>query len=228
MTLPNTEPVAFISKQEIGLEDFVVDLIVTETHEVTSRTTQYPVESGAQITDHAIRLPAKLVVEGVVASYEQTEFNIDFPQSGDIVNTYQRTVPIETWHRILTAIDNHEVFDVQTLMGRYQNMMIRKANANFDEKTGINLFFKIEMIELIEADQVEGIGVTNPGAAAEGRTATVSAGRIAAELSRYGYTGLGTEINGHTIEADGNERHSTGPSYSNGDQDLIDGLALVN
>ena len=48
-----------------------IDGYYAEEHRVRVRTTEYPVESGADLTDHVVREPYRLKLKGSATEYQQ-------------------------------------------------------------------------------------------------------------------------------------------------------------
>lgn len=167
MTNPVMVEVAMIGEQSLGLDDVVIHAYLREQHELRTTTTQYPVESGAEVTEHAVRRPVKLRLEGWVASRRQVPAPQDF---GLPTIEVDHAVPVRSWEKIAKALDEHTVMKVVTLLGVYPNMTIRKATAQVDRRTGQNLPFVVELEEVQLSPSVSGIGEDSPdpdGAAAD-------------------------------------------------------------
>ena len=120
-----------------------VDGFLDESHEREVTTTSYPVESGASLTDHAVRQPDKLTLTGWVSSLlPSSEANTSRPIS-------ERNV--EAWRRIGELMRDREPVTVATLLGSYHNMLIVKASAPVNRRTGRALRFTIELQEILFA-----------------------------------------------------------------------------
>src|SRR5678810_739366 len=54
--------------QSILIDGFLIDATISEEHRYESETTDYPVERGANITDHNRPLPIEVTLEGIVSN----------------------------------------------------------------------------------------------------------------------------------------------------------------
>lgn len=112
----------------------VADLYHEEEHEVTVSKTRQPLESGATLTDHAVRLPRRLKLQGMVS---------------DLVVTRGRERAADAWHRILALADARTRFDVFTPIAVYPNMMLVNAKTPRNRSTGGGLMFTLELEEVL-------------------------------------------------------------------------------
>lgn len=55
-------------RQLVKIGDLVLDCTMRETHGMTSKVTEFPVEDGAAITDHILNNPRELSVEGLITN----------------------------------------------------------------------------------------------------------------------------------------------------------------
>jgi Dit-like phage tail protein len=51
----------------IIVDGFIIDCSLNETHTLNSEATEFPVESGADLTDHIRQLPVEVLIEGMVS-----------------------------------------------------------------------------------------------------------------------------------------------------------------
>ena len=164
MTAPVEQQVALVGTQGFDGLDIVVHGIVREAHEIRTTTTQYPIESGSEVTEHAVRRPAKLTISGWVAARQTRTEQVE--REGVTVSVsaeaVDHSVPVSEWVKIVTALDDHSVFNAVTLLGVYPNMSIRKATAQLDERSGQNLPFVLELEEVQTSPTVGGIGEADP------------------------------------------------------------------
>lgn len=145
-----------------ALEGYV-DLYFDEKHEVTVSKTRQPLESGATLTDHAVRVPNRLTLQGLVSDLH--------------VRGAQRSA--EAWRRIRSMADARTQFDIITPLGIYTNMMLLNAETTRNVRTGEGLLFKLELEEvLIVHLTTAGIQEETLGEAAEDMGGEVSRGSV--------------------------------------------------
>ena len=108
-------------------------LYFDEKHEITVSKTRQPLESGATLTDHAVRIPDRLTLQGLVS---------DLVEGG-------RQRGADVWQRLRTLADARTRFDVVTPIGVYQNMMLVNAETSRNAGTGGGLIFKLELEEVL-------------------------------------------------------------------------------
>lgn len=113
--------------------DGIADLWSEDEHEITVAKTRQPLESGATLTDHAVRLPNKLTLTGLAS-----DLGVRGAQRG-----------AESWERIRELMDARTRFNVWTPVGYYADMLITSAKTTRNAGTGGGLIFKIELEEVL-------------------------------------------------------------------------------
>ena len=119
-----------------------VDGFPEEEHNLEVSLTGYPVESGATITDHAVKLPDKLTLTGYVSDLLPIE---ETPNPPNVRNA-------EAWRTIINLMERRERVSIVTPIRVYRNMIITKATAPISVQTGRSLRFTLELVELIQVD----------------------------------------------------------------------------
>lgn len=142
----------------IDLRAGTVDLVEREEHELGIDTTTYPIESGEEVIDHITQAPDKLKLTFVTSA---TSFTLPVQRTGDAATedsdatlTYGEIIdkqdrPYLAWQEIRAQMRRGTLFSVVSHLGRYENMVIARAEATVDEKTGTNLMGNVELIEII-------------------------------------------------------------------------------
>ena len=118
-----------------------VDGYLSEEHEASVSHTSYPVESGASLTDHAVRRPDKLKLEGWVSDLLPAD-------------TAFRGAPLqqraaEAWGQIDLLMTRRRPLTVTTRLKVYRNMLLTKASAPVNGGTGYGLRFTLELEEVL-------------------------------------------------------------------------------
>ena len=116
-----------------------MDGYYAEEHRVRVRTTEYPVETGADLTDHVVREPYRLKLKGAATEQQQGT------QAG-----------LQAWGAILAHINARRPITVVTRLGFYQNMMLVDAKVPINESTGLSLDIDMELKEILRANVTRG------------------------------------------------------------------------
>lgn len=130
---------------------FFDGIMSTETEEQLT-ITSHPVQSGANISDHAYREPTRITMEivmsDVMACRQPGQFNSFFDKS---VSAYRRLLDLQR-SRIPVS--------VHTRLGTYQNMLIETISAPDDASTRDGLRCTVTLREVLVAK----VGVTKVSA----------------------------------------------------------------
>ena len=119
-----------------------IDVVVREVHESDLVITSNPVESGAEVSDHAYMEPRRLTLEAVAASRD-----VD---AGAVSRTYEDLVRLQA---------SRQPFDVVTGLTLYRRMLIERITVNRDTRFGRVLFFAADLREVIIVDTQSAPGV---------------------------------------------------------------------
>lgn len=105
----------------IMIDDFLIDCSLSESHSFDSDVTEFPVESGSNISDNIRPLPIVVDIEGFVSN---TPIGL---MRDERVITSQK--PVETCYELLQAIrDEREPVTIQTSLRTYDNMALTRLN----------------------------------------------------------------------------------------------------
>lgn len=174
---------SFFSRMFIGTDrEFAgieMDAILLEQYDLSSVTTDHPVDAGADVTDHIIRQPRGYVLQGVVtdtpmgllAAADQIGSTVS-----SAVSFFRENVlgedPVEqavsrSTAAFLALVDLWErgaVIDIQTGMGLYPSMAILNIQVSVDEVRAGHLNF---VARLRQIPRVQLVLVTAEGASLE-------------------------------------------------------------
>ena len=146
---------------------FFDGIMSTETEEQLT-ITSHPVQSGANISDHAYREPTRISMEifmsDVMASRQPGQFNSYVDKS---VSAYRRLLDLQR-SRIPVS--------VHTRLGTYQNMLIETISAPDDASTRDGLRCTVTLREVLVAK----VGVTKVSARAWTTGTGTNAGEVVA------------------------------------------------
>lgn len=117
-------------RTSVGL--VVMDAVLSEDHQYSSRVTSYPIESGTQISDHIIKEPEIVTINGVVSD---TPINIFAP--------FNRS--INAFERLVQVYNNREPITVITGIKTYLNMVMTNLSVPRNFQSGQSLNFNITL-----------------------------------------------------------------------------------
>ena len=143
-----------------------IDGYYSEEHEFNVRTTDYPVESGATLTDHAQRQPYRLKLSGIASEV------LRGPRAA-----------ADAWAEILRHVEARRPVTVITRLGSYNNMLVVSGKAPIDSTTGLSLVVDLELKEVITATIVRSAVSALPAPTsgpAQDRQSPASRGRVTA------------------------------------------------
>ena len=138
MTTTSVESYAMIAgKTEVAASGLInrIEGVYAEEHRARTRTTEYPVETGADLTDHVVREPYRLKLKGTATEFHGGE--------GSALNA---------WAAVLKHIGERRPVAVVTRLGTYHNMILVDTKAPIDESTGLSLDFEMEFKEVLRAN----------------------------------------------------------------------------
>ena len=133
----------------------LIDVVVSENHEFRSRAPQFPVETGANITDQVIQEQRKVSLSCVVS-----DTPLRLPSMPRIKTTYELL-------RLLWKL--REPIVVITGIDIYRSVIIESISIPRDKTTGQALNFDVELVEItyarsntlyVDPDTVGGDSVT--------------------------------------------------------------------
>ena len=146
----------------------VIDSIPEEEHILSAETSNYPIDSGAILSDHIFIKPTELSIVGYVSDILVSKITT-------LVTPFRDR---EAWQRITFEMQKREVVTIVTLLETYDNMVITNVQAikNADNG-GSGLRFKMSLKQtLIAETQTTKLPKTNVTGAAENRTGLVNGG----------------------------------------------------
>ena len=159
------------TRTEIGVLAGRVDGYPIEEHRLDLRLTRHPVESGAILTDNAVKGQERLRLQGWVSDLQAAPGNeLGHDRAAD------------TWGAIVELFVNREPLEVVTALKVYHDMVITRAVAPVDKNTGRALKFTIDLAQILFADtEIARVAEdrVDPAGPAADRTSEVDAGDLA-------------------------------------------------
>ena len=116
-----------------------IDSYADEQHELRSSKTEYPLESGATVSDHLVTLPKRLQFTGFTS-------DLVVPRDSRIRDHTTRAE--EAWQRVIELQESRQLVSVTTGFGSYENMVVMRAIAHVNDRSGRSLRFTLEMEEM--------------------------------------------------------------------------------
>jgi hypothetical protein len=183
------EGTSTVKYKTVGTILYQLDGVISEQHESIATVTSHPVEYGVNLTDHVIKQPMKIVVNGIVTNSPSLAqlFNI-LPGDANFVSQAVSTFTgarVRNAYQGLIALQNaREPLRLQTGLMTYDNMILTNVSAPNNLEN--NLKVRLTFTEIFVADG------TNTGAL-QGITTTptdVDWMTVAATLGGLGIAGL--------------------------------------
>lgn len=144
-----------------GKITYFFDAVLRIEHVSPLRITKHPIQSGANISDHAFKLPDKLSLEIGMSDVMDTFTNGQFSElSSKSVSAFKTMKDLQSKRLPLT---------VTTRLGTYQNMLIEQIAAHDDSKTMHGLKAIVHLEQIITS-QVPIIQVVSKRRQVTGRT----------------------------------------------------------
>jgi len=148
-----------------GLAFIAFDAIVSVTHEGENQVTEYPVESGSNVTDLSRPRPRKLTISGIITDAPVNQLwgqynggNLTSLGNSSPNEALKATDPGATWNAagrpkfafaLLDLLRQRSVvFTVNTALETYNNMVIESCTINVTQTTGAALSATVVMKEL--------------------------------------------------------------------------------
>ena len=146
-----------------------VDATITERHSHRAQATRFPVEVGAEITDHVHQLPDSISIDGIISD---TPIGVIDGIAAEPERAQAR------YNELLRAKEDGETVDVVTALRSYENMVFEALEVRRDSNTGKAIGFTATLTEVRFA-VAERVAFTPQTAAAPRAAASKNAGPAA-------------------------------------------------
>lgn len=163
--LRNKRQIGTIIPQVVVDEQAIDDLMITS----------HPVESGANITDHAVKQPSTVYMR------------CGWSYSGTLTNITSAGLapgPRQAYEQLLALQASREPFDLVTGKRSYKNMLIRRLTQVTSIETENALVIDVEMQEVLIAD-VQGMSYSTSVSTGTAQPASVAIGQSTANDAAY-------------------------------------------
>ena len=139
------------NKARSHIGELYADIVLEEVHDSTVEITDHPVESGADISDHARIMPKMVTLRGGVSDSPPSALGMGFVNwaSSLLGGGVQSSRSQEFFEKLLQLQENLEPFDIMTRRRLYQNMLITSLTIPDEPNTANALLFTAECKEII-------------------------------------------------------------------------------
>lgn len=126
-----------------------IDTVITEGHNSEVVKTQYPVESGATLSDHVTVLPKRVTVGGLISDINSNEF-MDFGLVGQAkqMALEPNTRSSAAWKQLEEVQLKREPITLVTNLKSYSDMIIVSLSTRQNKDTVNSVFFTADLEEL--------------------------------------------------------------------------------
>jgi hypothetical protein len=135
-----------VRTRQIG--GIVVDCFVRESHQSRIKLTEFPIEVGANINDHAIILPKELEIQGVISNIPSNYF-FSKTSSNDFAAGSSLSRSASGFNLLLQLQQDREPINVVTGLRLYRNMVIVDIYADQTKETSGGAYFTCRFKEAI-------------------------------------------------------------------------------
>jgi hypothetical protein len=152
--------------QLVAINDFLIDCALKETHSFDSQVTEYPVESGSNITDNIRPLPITIEMECIVSNTPigiMQTFRNSLLQEDLSASELAPTKPSEDAYDMLLRIRaKREPITIRTSLRTYENMALKTLNIPRAADVGDALRFSATFQQIISVENKRSIRVSPP------------------------------------------------------------------
>lgn len=124
----------------IRIAGYPLDLALTEEHDFESEVTEYPVESGADVSDNIRNKPLEITLEGIVSDTPIGAIALDATRRAESGTPLPS---LDAYTRILAIRDARELVTIETSLGKFERMALTRLAVPRDRTTGKALKFTV-------------------------------------------------------------------------------------
>lgn len=142
--------------------DFILDVVLNESHKMASDVTEYPIEGGGTLSDNIRPKPLEISVEGIVTNHPlpsnliaQQQVAKPLFSQPDTVSGGSTTPAVikhlrsdEAYEYLRKLWLSRDVFTIRTSLGVYTNMTVQSIDTTRDSGTGDALRFTAQFKQL--------------------------------------------------------------------------------
>lgn len=133
----------------VSFDGYVIDCSITETHKHDSEVTEFPTESGANLTDHIRPKPIEVTVEGVVSDTPLAAVQL-FRETGEVPSK-------SALEKFLKIRSDRLPIPIVTLLKAYENMAMTslEIGVSSDKSGGLWFTASFRQIEIVTNDRAK-------------------------------------------------------------------------
>lgn len=145
-----------MATQLVSIDDYLIDCSLSETHTYESDVTEYPVESGSNITDNIRPKPIVVEMECLVSN---TPININIIRARGNIDEQRPTD--DAYLLLQTIYEQRKTVSINTSLKTYENMALR--NLTIPRGPALDeLRFTATFIQVQTVENKRSIRVSNP------------------------------------------------------------------
>ena len=129
-----------------------LDASIEENHVSANTITQFPVETGVDISDHVRKQPDRVTIRGVVTDHPTT-----FGGAGRSGRS------LDSYYDVLTMIDEAQVISIVTSLRQYANMVIESMEVPRNAALGSSVQMSLSFRELKTVEVAVAAGTSDKG-----------------------------------------------------------------
>lgn len=171
----STVPTLSVSAQSTQAKTYVFDAIMRARHGQRLQITEHPIQTGANISDHAYLLPAQLSLEvGISDAMDMYAPGMWAGNTSKSVSAYQTLLNLQAARTFVTVV---------TRLRTYTNMMIEDISPEEDQKTFASLRCTITFKQVFTASVAVQAISARPNTTDSTQLATVQAQPVPASVT---------------------------------------------
>jgi len=166
--LPSDQQQLFMIKTSIATNDIVYffDAVMRVEHTSEMKITEHPVQTGANISDHAYQMPVRLVFEIGMSDA------MDTLGPNKWAGAYTKSV--SAYRTLIDLMQNRIPLSIHTRLINYNNMLIESIHAPDDYKTQFGGRFTVNFKQIITAQVFKTIASNRPDASTNTQSGVVT------------------------------------------------------
>ncbi len=141
-------------EKEHRLGELVVDAFVSETHHLSAKVTEHPVESGGCIVDHIYNEPVRLEIKGIISNTPMTLVGLTvFRTARNYFNDQSNDLAGEAFKKLEKIFAKREPITIATSLKDYHKMVLESLSIERDGHSSASLHFSCTAKQIRVVDQ---------------------------------------------------------------------------
>src|SRR5690242_20675376 len=152
--------------QLVMIDDYLIDCSISENHTYESQVTEYPVESGSNISDNIRPMPITVEMEclvsnspiGIIRDFRDTTSGSGTGGGGD-----DATKPsVAIYEKLQTIRNNRQPVTIRTSLRTFERMVLKNLTIPRSGKSGDDLKFTATFQQIDTVENKRSIRVSTP------------------------------------------------------------------